>query len=148
MRVMEEVAMDNCIEMVSRGGEFEINIPAGLRRRLWLITMTRRDGMEKHVLSEGRCFTFMRQGFLVKVRNEWRFYNAEAELVAVRTKAEIGTCTNVSLDFYAFEKDGVGDLWIDAAGNDIGIPKGQWLEVDAKSVFQGTTSALECPTVS
>ena len=104
--------------------------------------------MDKHVLSEGQCFTFMRQGFLVKVRNEWRFYNAEAELVAVRTKAEIGTCTSVSLDFYAFEKEGVGDLWIDAAGNDIGIPECPWLEVDAKAVFQGTTSDFERLAVS
>lgn len=141
--MIKRTEQENFIEKVSRGSEIGVHVSGAPRKRMWLITVTMRDGNQKTVMSEGRCFAYMKYGFLVKVRREWWFYDVNGELVAKRTKNELGDCTDVSLGFYNFFNEEVGDLWIDYAGKEANLPPHGWVAISVKDVFKGGMSAFE-----
>ena len=99
--------MKKKIERIRIMGEVGVNLPGQPRQPKSMVSVEWQDGTEDMIMLDGKCGGYIEDGYIVKVDEKWRFYDAEGKLLGENECSRYGDCTEVSLDggFYIFDKD-------------------------------------------
>lgn len=136
--------MTHRIERVCNKAERSNNPIGGKPNMGWLITVVYDDGIKKSMRSPRRCFAFIEDGVLIKIRKDWYFYDCDLNLVAVKHSPELVRCNGVSYYFYSFECESE-DVHLNNRGERIDWTR-PWLEARPEYVFKRGISSFKRET--